>query len=107
MWLVTEVRVTPGLSVAFCFRTFLTRLCHHSVSNTHIHTHPHTLPAGIPYLEGHQAPVISITPISAEGGGGAKPGALIEHSEEDSVGLSFQLASLDRCGRGGANGRGK
>ena len=69
-------------------------------SHTHTHTHTHTLPAGIPHLDSHQAPVVSITPISADEGGGARTGALLDHPEEEAVGLSFQLASLDRWGRG-------
>ena len=64
-------------------------------------------PAGIPHLKGHQAPIVSITPISADEGGGARTGALLDHSEEDGVGLSFQLASLDRCERGVAEGCGQ
>ena len=55
------------------------------------------LPAGIPSLDSHQAPLVSITPLSVEVGGTSP--SLLSHNEtsgEDGMGLSFQLATLDR-----------
>ena len=55
------------------------------------------LAAAIPSLDSHQAPLVSITPLSVEVGRTAP--SLLSHNEtsdEDTTGLSFQLASLDR-----------
>ncbi len=48
--------------------------------------------AGIPLLNNHDSPIVSITPISTD----APSQSLLSQEDSSTTGLSFQLATLDR-----------
>ncbi len=63
----------------------------HDCTNTTV-IHNSFSPAGIPLLDNHNSPVVSVTPISAD----TPSHTLVSQEDSSTTGLSFQLATLDR-----------